>query len=318
MASSKSKRTDPLPAALEACLQRHVGATQRLVVGLSGGLDSVALLHCLRAAVPRNQVSALHVHHGLSPHADAWAAFCRDLCGAWNVPISLSYVAVERGSHDGLEAAARRERHRVFDRAKGDWLVLAHHRDDQAETILFNLLRGTGLRGAAAMREASGRLLRPFLAIARSEIEAYATTHALTWVDDESNADTAFSRNYLRHDVLADINRRFPGASANLAAASGRFAEAQSLLDELALQDLGDPAAEFPIPLAVLISLSEPRARNVLRYLLQQKRIGIPSDARLREALRQLVHAANDRHPAIVFGGHRLLRRGGWVCVESA
>lgn len=318
MESSKNKRIEPLYAAVAACLERHVDAGQRLVAALSGGLDSVVLLHCLSVVAAPSQLSALHVHHGLSPQADAWAEFCRSLCEDWGIALSVERVEVERGSSDGLEAAARRVRRDAFDRAQGNWVVLAHHRDDQAETVLFNLLRGTGLRGAAAMRGANGRLLRPLLASSRAEIAGYARTHDLRWIDDESNADTTFSRNYLRHEVLAGLNRRFPGSSANLAAASHRFAEAQSLLDELALLDLGSHAAEFPLDLNVLLPLAEPRARNLLRYLLQQRHIGIPSEQRLREALRQINHAAQDRHPAVVFGGYRLLRRGGRIYVESA
>lgn len=316
MESSKNRPTERLYVALGACLDRHFGAGQHLVAGLSGGIDSVVLLHCLVALAPLARLSAVHVHHGLSPSADAWEAFCRRLCADWDVPLAVGRVAVERGSHDGLEAAARRARHAAFAASGADWVLLAHHRDDQAETVLFNLLRGTGIRGAAAMREANGRLLRPFLGIARSEIEDYARRHELAWVDDESNADTRYSRNHLRHEVLVGLEQRLPGSSANLAAAARRFGEAQALLDELALLDLGAHAPAFPVAIAALMPLSEPRARNVLRYLLQEHRVAIPSEERLREALRQLIHAAPDRHPAIVFGGHRLLRRGGAVLLE--
>ena len=319
MGNSKSKSTEILDAAVAGCLDRRVVAGQRLVAGLSGGIDSVVLLHCLReVALPRQiSLAALHVHHALSRHADAWEAHCRSLCEAWNISFTVEYVEVERGSDDGLEAAARRARHAAFVRSGADWILLAHHRDDQAETLLFNLLRGTGLRGAAAMSEVNGRLLRPFLGIGRDEIVAYAKRHGLRWMEDESNADTRFSRNHLRHEVLAGLEQRFPGSSANLAAAAGRFAEAQSLLDDLALIDLGSQAPDFPVDVAVLASLAEPRARNVLRYLLQRRHIGIPSEERLREALRQLTQAAPDRHPVIAFGAHRLLRRRGRVVVET-
>lgn len=229
----------------------------------------------------------------------------------------MECVAVERGSSDGLEAAARRARHDAFARSGADWILLAHHRDDQAETLLFNLLRGTGVRGAAAMGEANGRLLRPLLGIGRDEIMVYAKEHELHWMEDESNADTRFSRNHLRHEVLAGLELRFPGSSANLAAAAGRFAEAQALLDDLALIDLGPHAPDFPVDVAALSSLAEPRARNVLRYLLQRRHIGIPSEERLREALRQLTQAAPDRHPVIAFGAYRILRRRGRIVVET-
>ncbi len=167
------------------------------------------------------------------------------------------------------------------------------------------------------MREARGRLLRPFLAIGRDAIIAYAKIHGLRWIEDESNADTRFSRNHLRHEVLASLEQRFAGSSANLAAAARRFGEAAGLLDELALIDLGSHAPDFPLDISLLESLDEPRARNVLRFLFQRRHICIPSEERLIEALRQLIQAAPDRHPVIAFGDWRILRRGRIAYVET-
>lgn len=315
MANSRnSPSTERLPAVLAACLARHAPPGSRLVVGLSGGIDSVVLLHALAGLRPEG-LAALHVHHGLSPRADAWADFCAAFARSLAVPFECVRVAVERDSRDGLEAAARRARHAVFARTAADWIVLAHHRDDQAETLLFNLLRGAGLAGAAAMQEASGRLLRPLLRIGRAEIEAYAQAHRLAWIEDESNADVRHSRNFLRHRILAPLAQRFPAAARNLAAAAARFGEAQALLDDLARLDLAGNDG-FPLDLARLEALPEPRARNALRYLLAQARVAIPSEARLREALRQMLDAAGDRHPAVELGTHRLLRRRGRLYLE--
>jgi tRNA(Ile)-lysidine synthase len=320
MENSKSKSTELVLTAVEACLDRCAAAGQTLVAGLSGGVDSVVLLHSLRDAASRRQISlaCLHVHHALSPYADRWEDHCRALCAAWRIDLTVERVEVERDSPDGLEAAARRARHAAFARMPGDWIVLAHHRDDQAETLLFNLLRGAGVRGAAAMAETNGRLLRPLLGVGRDAIEDYAREHGLRWIEDESNADTRFARNHLRHEVLAGLEARFPGSAANLAAAARRFGEAQTLLDDLAVLDLGAHAATFPLDLTVLKSLVEPRARNVLRFLLQRRYIGIPSEERLREFLRQLLHAAPDRHPSVIFGQWRIRRRAGQIVVEAA
>jgi tRNA(Ile)-lysidine synthase len=319
MENSRNRPIDPV-AAVAACIDRHAVNGQRLIVGLSGGIDSVVLLHTLRAAAASRQLAlaALHIHHGLSSNADAWLAHCRALCAGWDIPFFAERVAVERDSADGLEAAARRARHEAYARASVDWVVLGHHRDDQAETLLFNLMRGTGLRGAGAMSERKGRLLRPLLGVGRVDIERYARAHELRWIEDESNADTGFSRNYLRHNVLAGLEKRFPGSTANMAAATARFAEAERLLDDLARLDLAGHDAVFPLDVAVLAALPEPRARNVLRHLLQQHQIGIPGDERLRELLRQLIHAAPDRHPSAVFATWRILRRRGKIVVESA
>lgn len=226
-------------------------------------------------------------------------------------------VSVERNSADGLEAAARRVRHAAFATAQADWIMLAQHRNDQAETLLFNLLRGTGLSGAAAMRERNGRLLRPWLDIGREAIEAYAQAHELHCIDDESNADIRHSRNFLRHKIIPELEGRFPAAVKNLAAATQRFAAALDLLDELACADLG-AIIDFPISVAVLQGLSEQRAANVLRYLLARRQVMIPSEARLLEAVRQMREAAQDRHPVLMFGPHRLRRSAGKIYLDSA
>lgn len=274
-------------------------------------MDSVVLLHALhRQSI---SLSALHVHHGLSPHADEWETFCRRLCGDLAVPLSVERVTVDRNSSRGPECAARIVRHQAYAKAVGDWVALAHHRGDQAETLMFNLVRGAGVRGASAMIESSGRLLRPLLTVPRAEILAYAQVLGLSWVEDESNADLRHSRNFLRHRVLAELKNRFPGAEENLAAATRRFAEAQELLDELAILDLGGRPRDFPVPVALLTLLSEPRARNVLRYLLGKRKVQVPGEDRLAEALRQFTAAAPDRHPAVVLGEYRLLRRRGMV-----
>ncbi len=180
---------------------------------------------------------------------------------------------------------------------------------------MFNLLRGTGLAGAAAMRERNGRLLRPLLPVGRAEIESYARQHDLAWIEDESNLDTRHTRNFLRHKVIAVLTQRFPAAQANLAAATARFAEALDLLDALARADLGSQD-DFPLAVERLQTLDEPRARNALRHLLARHEVPIPSEARLREALRQMLTAGADRHPALVLGQHRLLRRRGRIYLE--
>jgi tRNA(Ile)-lysidine synthase len=320
MVSSRNRRsTDALQAACAACIAEQVSPGQSLVVGLSGGIDSISLLHLLREFRPKADfsLSALHVHHGLSANADQWAGFCQELCDRWDVPMTVVRVAVERDSTDGLEAAARRARHEAYACAEGDGIVLGHHRGDQAETLLFNLLRGTGLAGAAAMASRQRRLLRPLLRVSRRDIEAYAHAHGLEWIEDESNRDTGFSRNFLRHAILTPISQRFPAAEKNLAAAAKRFAEAASLLDELARIDLAAGAADFPIRVSLLTGLSERRARNVLRYLLARRDVRIPSEPRLIELLRQILAAGPDRHPRVRFGNWEIVRRQGLIELES-
>lgn len=302
--------------AVSACLGRWVSPCQSVTVGLSGGVDSVVLLHALRRVpVP---LSAIHVHHGLSPNADAWQRHCEELCARWSVPLTVVRVTVSRASDKGPEGAARQARHGALAKASADWIALAHHQGDQVETLLFNLLRGTGLRGAGAMAERRDRLLRPLLPLGRGTIMAYAENHGLSWIDDESNADIRYSRNFLRHLIVPHLCRRFPAAETTLAAAARRFAEAQGLLDDLAALDLAERPHEFPVEVVWLSSLAEARARNVLRYLLALRGVGVPSEERLVEALRQFLTAAPDRHPSVIMGSWQLFRRRGRIELEPS
>lgn len=292
----------------------------RIALAFSGGLDSSVLLDLIARQDSRQhfELSAIHVHHGLSAHADAWAAFCHDVCLSAGIPLDLVRIDVPQGTAEGLEAAARRLRYERFDACPADFILLAHHANDQAETLLFNLMRGAGVRGAAGMPAiagSAGRYLRPLLVCSRADLEVYAAEHGVRWVDDDSNTDTRFSRNFIRHEVLPVLERRFPAAVDNLARATEYFAEAQEMLDEIAQLDLGQCQA-LPVPVSLLAALSTARARNVLRYLLARHGLQAPGSKRLEEALRQFIEAAPDRHPSLELPTYRLFRRRGLVMLE--
>ncbi|MBL8492595.1 MAG: tRNA lysidine(34) synthetase TilS [Rhodocyclaceae bacterium] len=279
-----------------------------IVVAYSGGMDSTVLLHATKAfcAETRRKVAALHVNHGLSSNSFQWEAFCRRQCADWGVPLTVKRVRVLAQTGRGVEAAAREARYKVLGLARAATVLLAHHAGDQAETILFNLCRGSGMRGGAAMRPERDRYRRPFLALDKPCIESYANANGLQWIHDESNDDVSLTRNFLRQEILPRLERSIPGASRNLCAAAARFGEAAALLDELARIDLADPEGSFPISRSRFLALSESRARNALRYLLDRAGVGIPGEDRLREAVRQLISAAPDRHPMVHFGEWRL------------
>lgn len=312
---------DPLAARVAACLKRHIQAGARLSVGYSGGLDSSVLLHLL-AGLRQSAgftLSAVHIHHGLSPQADAWAQHCARECHALEVPLQTYRVEVLPAG-EGLEAAARAARYRVFEQADTDFLVLAHHQDDQAETVLLQLLRGASLKGLAAMPEvrplAGERyLLRPLLAATRGEIAAWATRHALSWIEDESNTDVRLARNALRRDVLPRLSEHFPETTKALAQAAARFAEAASLLDALADLDGRDAISADGLALPVLSALPEARARNLLRHFLALSGVEIHQDA-LHEALRQLLTARPDAQVRVDFGPCALRRHRQWALID--
>ena len=252
-------------------------------VAFSGGLDSTVLLHLL-AHLAKNQslpaLSAIHVHHGLLAAADAWPAHCQSICEALGVPLQVVHVQVQPGA--SLERAARDARYGAFVEATqaNELLLTAQHRDDQAETLLFRLLRGAGVRGLSGMPSqrplGRGHLLRPLLDVSRAELEAYATAHQLSWIEDPSNQDRQFSRNYLRHQVFPVLTERWPQAVATMARSAAHLSEAQALLDELAQIDLAEATTvnDFDwlgvpsLELASLAKRSAARQRNALSHWL--------------------------------------------------
>lgn len=294
-----------------------VKAGDRLVVGLSGGVDSVVLLDVLARLSRRRrfELRAIHVNHQLSPNAAQWAAFCRRLCRARGIPLRVAKVAVARG--DSVEAAARAARYEVFRKLRADYIVLAHNQDDQAETLLLQLLRGAGVKGLAAMPllKAEGGILRPLLDVPRSEIERYARQRGLEWIEDESNTDPYFLRNFLRRDVMPVIATRYPGYRAVLARSARNLADAAQLLDELGAQDADRYLENGTLGVAGLRRLPRARARNLLRYFFSTHGIAMPAADRLDEALRQAVTAKQDARVLVELGGARLRRFAGRLYV---
>jgi len=287
--------SDESPSALLAQhLRQAVGpitASERLFVAYSGGPDSTALLHEARTLWP-TQVVALHAHHGLLPAADAWSQHCQSICDAWNVPLHTVKLNVENAGQ-GVEAAARQARYAWFESClgEGERLLLAHHQDDQAETLLLRLLRGTGPQGLGAMaRErplGRGRLLRPFLALPRSVIQAYIEVHKLRPVTDPSNTDPQYDRSYLRHRIMPLLEARWPAYAQRFASAAELQREQNGLVALRALATIhsvvGDPGF-------ALGELPEERAESayLIRQWLQQWGLAMPSRVRLAEFLRQL------------------------------
>ncbi|MBB6288166.1 MULTISPECIES: tRNA lysidine(34) synthetase TilS [unclassified Pseudomonas] len=252
-------------------------------IAFSGGLDSTVLLHLL-AILAKSEtlppLSAVHVHHGLQAVADAWPSHCQSVCDSLGVPLRVMHVHVPPGA--SLERAAREARYQAFTEVarEGEAVLTGQHRDDQAETLLFRLLRGAGVRGLAAMPAhrplAGGFLVRPLLDVSRAELEAYAGDHQLKWIEDPSNADPRFSRNYLRHRVIPTLTERWPQAVSSLARTAEHLGEAEALLGELACMDLqaADQPSRFPwlllpsLALGPLRELSDARQRNALRHWL--------------------------------------------------
>ncbi len=311
-----------------------VPAGASILVGLSGGVDSVVLLHLLARLASSHswKLSALHVHHGISPHADEWASFCGRFCTALGIPFRVEHVNIRPVRHMGIEAAARQLRHEALSNQPVDFIALAHHQDDQAETLLLQLLRGAGVAGLAAMPPvkpggaARGdvprpTLLRPLLETSRAELAAYAGAQGLEWVEDESNADERYPRNFLRHRAIPLLEQRFKGVRRTLARSARHFAEADALLDALAEQDAlteqdGERAFDGDtLSAARLAGLDALRAKNLLRWFLHQRNALMPDASRLEEMLRQMVAARQDAQACVGWGRWELRRYRGRVHV---
>jgi tRNA(Ile)-lysidine synthase len=318
--------TDAVRAALADV---SIPADCSIAVAFSGGLDSTTLLDAaVRCAGPAH-VIALHIHHGLSPNADAWAAHCHAFARALGVRFLSRQVDVVREGGESLEAAARDARYRALDalceEQGASTLWLAHHADDQAETVLLQLLRGAGVAGLAAMAPqradgASTPRVRPLLHLLRAQLEHYAHERDLRWIDDESNADTRYARNALRHDVLPVLAVHFPGFRDALARTASHAASAQRLLDELARIDLASAQADDGLTLSAVLAFDDERATNLLRYWMRSLGLQAASAARIGEVLRQLRDAAisRDGHALrIDHAGHCLRAYRGTIFWEK-
>jgi tRNA(Ile)-lysidine synthase len=263
MASSRKRRR--AEAAVTDAVRRSLPLLKgrEVAVALSGGIDSVVLLHALSRQLP---VRAAHVHHGLSPNAERWAKFCRAYCRSLGVPLTVKRVRVAKGGK-GLEAAAREARYAALGRLPVEAIALAHQLDDQAETVLMNLLRGEGPRGASGMpaaRRQGGRLIvRPLLEVPREAIVDYAQAHGLAWIEDESNALEALTRNFVRRRIAPLIAERYPRWREALARAARHF------------------------------SRRELDAQALLRAFLAERGLRAPSEAKLAELVRQLAGGRN-------------------------
>lgn len=327
-----------LPAEIERELElgvleflRHCGLdAARLCLGLSGGIDSMVLLEILSRlrAHLKEPPQALHVHHGISAHADRWAQFCRSACEVRGISLSLQTVQVNRRGGESPEAQARERRYAAFERADADVILLAHHLDDQCETFFLRLLRGSGVTGLAGMaqdralaRHSSKRVARPLLSVARQHVLAYARSRSLSWIEDESNGDLNLARNFLRLDVLPLIESRFPAYRATIGRALGSLRDASALLEARARADLQHVWRHQSLSVQCLRELGCERALGVLRLHLADHGCRAPPRARLEEVLRQSFSAKEGARVAVNLGEGSYRRfRGGlfWVSAMPA
>jgi tRNA(Ile)-lysidine synthase len=315
-----------------AQLENTAGQPARFVIAYSGGLDSTALAHalsCLKrdhAHFADTPVVAIHIDHQLQPESSSWSEQCAENAAEFGIEFQSLSVTVQLESGKGPEASARDARYSALHTTLhgGDWLLSAHHREDQAETLLLNLIRGSGPAGVAGIgdvrRFGPGWLVRPMLNVNRADILQYAIDHELKWVEDPSNADRRFDRNFLRHEVLPRLRSRWPDIAARVQRSAGHAGEASQLLVELAEIDLAAlGACSERLPIDGLAALSEARQRNVIRYALRDQGLSTPTALQLQRIMTEVIPAREDAQPLVSWpgGSVRRYRNGLYLLPEN-
>lgn len=319
----------PIELALLNAISKH--PNMPVVVAYSGGVDSQVLLHAiasLKKASPLTQpitnlVTVCHVNHGLSDNAFSWQVFAEQVCLALNLPLKICRVNVQAQAQKSLESLARDARYQALHSIyqTPSLIITGHHSDDQAETFLLALKRGSGLKGLSAMgnetRQEKDLLLRPLLSISRADIIDYAKINALTWVEDESNTDTRFDRNFIRNNIMPLLMKRWPSITSTINRSSEHCREGQLLLDELAEEDLNLCISGVnSLTVRSLTQLSQQRFNNVIRYFLTKNNCLMPSTEQLAQLYLQL-NADSDKNPVVKVGDNVIRRHKGTLYLTA-
>ncbi|MGD8589685.1 MAG: tRNA lysidine(34) synthetase TilS [Chromatiales bacterium] len=303
--------------------------TARYHLAFSGGLDSSVLLHLLVQMGDRldARLQAVHVQHGLQEAADSWAEHCARVCRGYRIPLRQLRLGLRPRAGESLEALARERRYAALAgvMAPGELLLTAQHRDDQAETLLLQLLRGSGPAGLAAMpalcRFGPGWLARPLLDVTRAELQDYAEREGLCWIEDPSNSDLRFDRNYLRHEIMPLLLQRWPAATSTLARSARLSAELHLLADELAAEDLKRACGPWPGTLSVkaLLAFPSPRRRSLLRHWVSSRGGMMPGSRHLQRIEQECLQARQDAQPLVQWKDLEVRRyRDGLFLLQSS
>lgn len=298
-------------------LQQYLAGQQNLLVAYSGGLDSSVLLHqlvSLRQSDPSLQLRAIHIHHGLNPLAESWVTHCQQQCAEWQVPLTVVRVNVD-SQKKGIEAAAREARYNAFRRhlRAGESLVTAQHLDDQCETLLLALKRGSGPAGLAGMpsiaQSGTYQHLRPLLTQTRHQLESWAAQYALRWIEDDSNQDTRYDRNFLRQTIIPQLRLRWPHFSQAVSRSAALCGEQEQLLDELLAETLAELLDDRgALAVAPLEKMSEARRGALLRRWVRHHHGLMPAKDALSRIWREVACSREDAEPRLQLGRFEVRR----------
>ena len=306
------------PTAVLSAWQQQLGTAPQILVALSGGLDSTVLLQLLVTTVSPARLYAVHINHGLSANADQWQAQAEDYCQSLGVQLHCEAVEVISAG-EGIEAAARHARYAVFERLlqKDGLLLLGHHADDQVETLLYQMLRGSGAKGLSGMPVqrvlGQGQLIRPLLSTSKAQLKDYALKQKLSWCEDESNADDKFDRNYLRNQVVPVIAQRWPDYRQSMGLSAELSSEAEQLAAALAEEDFArldgrEERAGWSICVNQLLSLDDLRQRNILHHWPGLNNLAKPNKTIIAQIKDSVIGAREDGEPEVIWRSTRWRR----------
>jgi len=294
--------------------------SKKILIAYSGGLDSHALLHLASQASQANnfQVRAIHIHHGLQEVANEWIPHCQHVCDELNIPLIIQYLNLTLKKGKSLEEIARNARYAAFVESleKDEILLTAHHQNDQAETLLLQLFRGAGVQGLAAMPSivdfGLGQHIRPLLDFSRKSLETYAKENKLDFIEDPSNQDTVFDRNFLRNKILPELRKRWPSIDKTISRSASIQAETKQLLDEYAEQDLlsiqSDSSSSKKLNISKLQIFSMARQKLVVRYWILSNGFKPPSEKKLKHIFTDVIDAGEDTQPLVEWRGVEVRR----------
>jgi tRNA(Ile)-lysidine synthase len=303
-----------------------------ITVGLSGGIDSVVLLYALHQITTSNnllQLSAIHINHGISINANYWANFCQEICLNLNIPLAIKTCVLAKPGGESLENVARKARYNEFFACDDKVIALAHHQDDQVETTLSQLCRGSDLHNVAAMHMISHRnnklIWRPLLDISRTQIEAYASAFDLKYITDESNADTKYLRNFIRHEVIPLLSEWDNQIKTKLLNFNAHLQDMLALTDEIAESDLKVCLLEGQfkngfgiISLDKFSSFSHTRQLNLLAWFVKSSGLPLASSHQFDEFIRQAINSNYDKKPQLKLNlSHVIVKYKKQIFIEN-
>lgn len=305
--------------------QEKLSSYSAITVGLSGGVDSVVMLHLLHklSRVNKFYLDAIHVNHGLSANAADWESFCKSLCDKLAIPLKIYQCKITKSGGESLENNARKARYQFLLSSNNSIIALAHHQDDQAETIISQMLRGSNLHNIAGMKPISYKqdklIWRPLYAFNKTIIQQYATAHQLEFIDDESNYQQKYLRNFVRHKLIPDIIKWDANVVHKILGVGQQLQQVTALIDQLAIDDFNQTSdTQNSLYVDKFVQLSLPRQANLISYFIKLHNLALPSTKQTQEFCHQVQTSKWDKQPKLNLGRtHVIIKSRNLIFVQA-